>query len=293
MMRTLAKVVLACYPKVWRQRYGEEVADLVAARPVRARTVLDLAGGAADAWLHRRHIPGANPIRIPLPLLLPVAGYGLLNLWNPGVRDMTSLNGVWAQAASLGPIAEQLAKAATSLFIAAAAMGVLSVVPLLLTSLAASWRPSAGAVTRGRARGVVATAPLLALPIWGFCAMYYGMTFEDLGFPVGPLGHAMLGGFMGPIVLALVLPLPSIAAKAPALVPDVRASGNTLAVAAILNAIGWLAIGVLLAMGLTQASPRFLIAMAASVLVSIGMTALVARSALRQGRATVGELSLA
>ncbi|WP_344891983.1 hypothetical protein [Nonomuraea antimicrobica] len=291
----MARAVLRLYPKPWRRRYADEVADLVAARPVRVRTVLDLVAGAADAWLHRRRIPGAEPlrIRIPLALLLPVAAYGLLTLWNPGVRDVPSLHGVWAQAAGLGTTAEHVARTATSLFVAAAATGVLSVMSLLISSFGALGRPSAGAVTRRTARGVVMSAPVLALPVWLVCDLFYRMAFADSGAPVGPLGHAMLGGFMAPLVLALVLPLPSIAARAPTLGPDVRGSGSTLAVAAILNALGWLAVAALLAMGLAQASLGFLVAMAASALVSIGMATLVARSALRQGRTALGQLSLA
>ncbi|MEV0382537.1 hypothetical protein [Nonomuraea sp. NPDC050643] len=293
MMRFLARLMLRLYPGPWRRRYGDEVADLVAERPIRPRTVLDLAGGAADAWLHRRKIPGAKPIRIPLPLLLPLASYGLLVLWNPGVRDVPSLGGVWAQAAGVGSLADELARTATSLFIASGALGVLSVAPLLITACSALWRPAAGAVTRSTAWSVIATALLLALPVSLFCILFYKLAFAHDGFPVGPLGDAMTGGFLMPIVLSLVLPLPSIAARAPALVPDVRLSGGTLAVAAILNALAWLAVGVLVMLGVSQASPGFLTAVASSALVGCGMATVVARSALRQSRPTLGELSVA
>ncbi|MFC5825378.1 hypothetical protein [Nonomuraea insulae] len=295
MMRAAAKAVLGLYPKAWRERYGAEVGDLVASRPVRLRTVFDLAGGAADAWFHHRRIPGAGPVplRIPLALLLPIAGYALLSLWNPGVRDVPSLNGVWAQAAGLGSIAESLARNATWMFIAAGATGVLAVVPLLLTAFSTMWRSAAGSRTRRVGRGVVMTAPILAVPVWMFCALFYQLTFNDVGFPVGPLGLAMFGGFVVPIVLSLVLPLPSIAAKVSALTPDVRACGNLLAVAAIMNGLGWLAVSALVVMGLPKASPGFLVAMAASVLVSMGMATAVARSALRQSRPALSELSLA
>lgn len=295
MMRAAAKAVLGLYPKAWRERYGAEVGDLVASRPVRLRTVVDLAGGAADAWFHHRRIPGAGPVplRIPLALLLPIAGYALLALWNPGVRDVPSLNGVWAQAVGLDPSAQSLTKTATTMFIAAGATAVLAVVPLLLTSLSAMWRPAAGGVTRKAARRVVMTAPILALPVWLFCDLFYKITFDDQGFPVGPLGLAMFGGFVAPIMMSLVLPLPSIAAGTPALTPDVRGSGTILAVATIMNGLGWLAVTALVVMGLPKASPGFLVAMAASVLVSMGMATLVARSVLRQSRPALSELSLA
>ncbi|MBT2232244.1 hypothetical protein [Nonomuraea sp. NEAU-A123] len=291
MMRIVAGWVLVLYPPVWRRRYGEEVRDLLDSRPVRLRTVLDLARGATDAWLHRERVPGAKPLLIPLPLVLPITSYGLLSLWNPGVRDVPSLYGVWAMAADTGALAEALETLATSLFIVAGGTAILSAAPLLITSLAVL----AGRrlpVTRGTALGVIATALLLVLPIWLFCQLYYQLVFADAGFPVGPLGDAMTGGFFAPIVIALVLPLSSVAAYTPALGPGVRNSAGTLAVAAGCNMAAWLPVALLLLLGLPQASPGFVVAVTASALVSGWMGAVVARRALRQGRTATQRLSL-
>jgi hypothetical protein len=283
--------MLSLYPKTWRDRYGDEVADLVASRPARLRTVLDLLAGAADAWIHRRRIPGARPVRIPLAAVLTIVGTALLLLWNPGVRDVASLNGAWAEAAGASSLAAQLRGTAMSLFVLSGTQGVLAVVPLLLTSYDAMKSSTQGHVTRMTARRVVVTASLLAVPIGLFGSFFYGMAFAGLGFPVGPLGEAMAGGFMVPIILALVLPLPTIASNAPSLAPDVRSSGKMLAVAAILNASAWLPVVVLLMLGLPKASWTFMATVTVGALVSVGMSALVARSALRHGRSAMGQLS--
>jgi hypothetical protein len=44
--------LLRLYPATWRERYAEEVADLLAARPPSLADRLDLIRGAADAWRH-------------------------------------------------------------------------------------------------------------------------------------------------------------------------------------------------------------------------------------------------
>ncbi|MCG5218279.1 hypothetical protein [Streptosporangium sp. KLBMP 9127] len=291
MMRAAAKAMLYLYPQAWRDRYGEEVTDLVTSRPARLRTVLDLLAGAADAWLHHRRNPAAKPVRIPLAVVLSITGTALLLLWNPGVRDVASLNGAWGEAAGIGSLAGQLRGIAMSLFVISGVSGILSVVPLLLASHATMKGSSHGQLTRMTARHVVVTALLLAVPIALFGYSFYGMAFTQLGFPVGPLGEAMTGGFIVPIILALLLPLPTIAAAAPSLLPDVRKSGGTLAVAAIFNALAWLPVMVLLALGLQKTSWTFVAAVTAGALVSVWMSALVARNVLRQGRTAMGWLS--
>jgi hypothetical protein len=40
------------YPAAWRQRYGEEFAAVLAEQRVSVGLVIDVLGGAADAWLH-------------------------------------------------------------------------------------------------------------------------------------------------------------------------------------------------------------------------------------------------
>jgi hypothetical protein len=293
MMRAVAEAMLSLYPQAWRRRYGDEVGDLLASRPVRMRTVLDLVAGAGDAWLHHRRIPGAGPLKIPLALVLACAGALLWNLWNPGVRDVASLHGAWAEAASVGPIAGKMRDLAQVLYVIATAMALLSVAPLLTTCLAAKRRSVHGPLTRMTARRVITTAMVLAVPVGLIGLDFVNLAFLDTGYPVGPLGDAMVGGFHVPIIMALLLPLPMTAADAPSLGSDVRGTGQVLAVAAICNVLAWWVVAALLVLGAEKASWSFVAMVAASALVSVAMAALVAWSALRRGRAVMGLLSAA
>ncbi|MGI5491591.1 hypothetical protein [Microtetraspora malaysiensis] len=70
-MRSLAYLLLRLYPRAWRDRYGDEMRDLLAARPVRLRTLADLCFAALDAWTHRKLIPsGRSSFLQPVPLLV-------------------------------------------------------------------------------------------------------------------------------------------------------------------------------------------------------------------------------
>jgi hypothetical protein len=48
----VAGVLVRLYPRAWRDRYGDELLDLLAAAPVTSPMLLDLARGALDARLH-------------------------------------------------------------------------------------------------------------------------------------------------------------------------------------------------------------------------------------------------
>ncbi|MFC4005738.1 hypothetical protein ACFOY2_00790 [Nonomuraea purpurea] len=292
MKRFLADLALSLYPKAWRQRYAEEVDDLLASRPVRMRTVVDLVRGAADAWLHLRRVPGSGPVRIPLAAVLTVAGAALLLLWNPGVRDVASLHGVWAEAASVGLAADMRGMAQT-FFTMASIQGVLSVAPLLRTCLTASRHSVHGPAVRLATRRVVVTALFLAIPVGLVGAIFVGHVFFDWGYPVGPLGTAMVGGFFVPLLMALVLPLPMMAAEVPALGYDTRGTGTALAVAAICHALAWMCVAAVLVMGAEKASWSFVGMVTASALLSVWMSALVARSVLKRSRTMLSELNLA
>jgi hypothetical protein len=78
--------LLRLYPAVWRARYGDEFAELLAARPPSLRDRLDILLGAIDARIHPQlgtsaagdgSLPGDRAVRI----LILVAG-GLLTLWS-------------------------------------------------------------------------------------------------------------------------------------------------------------------------------------------------------------------
>ncbi|WP_155128368.1 hypothetical protein [[Actinomadura] parvosata] len=276
MMRAVAGAVLRLYPKAWRERYGEEVADLVAARPVRARTVADLAMGAADAWLHRRRIPGARPLRLPLWAILVAGSYALWLLWDPAVSEPARLSFASAHASEAG----WLFRTATSCFTMAAAMALLSPWQLGLAVRAAGKRAPYGAAARTTGRRVLLTALAVAVPAGFVLAAYLGYVFDAV-HPVTALGGAMVGGFFVPTLMTLVLPVPLTASGSPVLAGGARAAGKSLAVAAMLNGIAWLAVAGLMAFGLRHSSPWFVTAVAAGAVLSTGLAALVAWAVLR------------
>jgi hypothetical protein len=45
--------LLSLYPRAWRERYGEEFAEFVGDRRLSAHQVVDIVGGALDAWTSR------------------------------------------------------------------------------------------------------------------------------------------------------------------------------------------------------------------------------------------------
>ncbi len=64
----LVRLLLRMYPAAWRERYGVEVASLLAASPPSARQAWDLARGALDARLH------TDAVGVPAGLRLAMAG---------------------------------------------------------------------------------------------------------------------------------------------------------------------------------------------------------------------------
>ena len=277
MMRLLAATMLRLYPRAWRRRYAEEVGDLLASRPVRARTVTDLARGAFDAWINRRLIPGGSTMRVPVtPIVLTVSTYALLNLWNPGIRHVPSLHETWnvamesSSTATLG-----LAAVATFLFAATPAFAAFSLVSLFFS--AATKR----AFMEGRGLLVLTLAVAFAMPIWGFTNIYYGMTFFDLGFPVGPLGNAITGGFFAPLIIVIALGLRGVANGDPLLGAGVHRAGRLLSIAAALNMVAWVPALLVLTLGASGASTPFVVAVLASVLCSVGISVVIIRSCTR------------
>jgi hypothetical protein len=242
----LARALLALYPPTWRDHYGPEVADLLASRPVRPRTLLTLATGAVDAWIHHRHSRA-----LARTALLVAAGLALAALWNPAVDDRLAQ-----------PADPRLLTTATTLFIAAAAQAVLAVLPLLTT------------------RRLTRAAALLALPA-GAAALYYALTltgtFSGTLTAGGPVGQATLGGLLAPLLITLALPLSAMADPHGA---TARTTATCLAVAAILNTIAWLPVLAVLAAAL----PRTPWTAFAAAALSIGMSALAAAAALARAR---------
>ena len=74
--------LLKLYPPRWRRRYGEELTELIAARPFSVGAAVDLVAGAIDAWLHPQLVVPAGPATagdasmIARIMQLKCAGYG-------------------------------------------------------------------------------------------------------------------------------------------------------------------------------------------------------------------------
>jgi Rieske Fe-S protein len=55
-MKRVALAIVRLYPRAWRDRYGAEVVDILERRGIRIVDLIDLSGGAFDAWLHPQPI---------------------------------------------------------------------------------------------------------------------------------------------------------------------------------------------------------------------------------------------
>lgn len=93
------KWLLQLYPPRWRQRYGAELAELIASQPFSIGGTLDLLAGAIDAWTHPGLVaPVTSDARGESPMIakmlqLRCAGYG---------PDVTSSDKVKSAAVNLG-----------------------------------------------------------------------------------------------------------------------------------------------------------------------------------------------
>src|SRR5258708_3722263 len=59
----LARRAVGWYPRRWRERYAEEILDVLDQHRISARTVLDLAANAAAARLDPAYRPRRSPVR--------------------------------------------------------------------------------------------------------------------------------------------------------------------------------------------------------------------------------------
>ena len=183
------------YPPAWRDRYLDELEDLLADRPPTLRDRLDLVRGAVDAWIHpqlvsrpSRHEDAAFGSR--LTGIAAVIGGGL---WIAGGLTLfgTPLNG------SLG-------------YKESGAAVLLLVVGMLVTALAATALAGSG-IVRSRAVGVAAIvmlfgAMLTAMPWPVLIVGYFGYVLATATFAAmwaRSQGQA-IGGLVA--VTALFLP---------------------------------------------------------------------------------------
>jgi hypothetical protein len=185
--------LLRLYPVVWRARYGEEFAELLAARPPGLRDRLDILRGAVDARIHPQLDPNATgeshlghdrsigAMLVAAGILLTMwAGFGVLQMprWESGdpvaspellsVSYTSGMLGAFVLLVALVVLAFRYdwsigsagAVAAlitgVGIFLAALGGGVLALVMLAGGAVVLAWR------MRGRLLGTV-TAIALAL----------------------------------------------------------------------------------------------------------------------------------
>jgi hypothetical protein len=163
--------VLRLYPPAWRDRYLDEVSDLLAARPPTPRDQVDLVRGALDAWLHpqvtaRATTPDHEPVVRPIgPSVLAVLG-GLL--WAAG--------GVVQHVGSYDPISGYKESSGFMLLIAAALVSALA-------AMVRTW--SQASPTSGPSRSSVAMLLLMLLMAtpWPILVIgYYGHLVSTIVF---------------------------------------------------------------------------------------------------------------
>ncbi len=102
----LHRLLVACYPARWRERYAAELLQVMADRGSGWRDVPNLAGGVLDAWLNRHAWPAitAHP-----PTQLAVAGPGPVAsiVSSPPALPATSLIGVVATEPPFGEMSRR------------------------------------------------------------------------------------------------------------------------------------------------------------------------------------------
>ena len=74
----LSRALVACYPPRWKQRYGEEMLDVLDQHQASSRTVLSLAGGALTAHLDPSYRMGRPVIKNKAVRALLIAAAGCM-----------------------------------------------------------------------------------------------------------------------------------------------------------------------------------------------------------------------
>ncbi|MFC7387159.1 hypothetical protein [Sphaerisporangium rhizosphaerae] len=275
--RRLAGAALRLFPRAWLHRYGDEMRDLLATRPVRLETLADLCTAAIDAWAHRDLIPrryDARPNvvrRLLPPPLLAAAGCGLLAiLWDSAVKFPSGGEPVWRSAVEHGALATTLLRTASSLF------GLATIVVLLAQAsalvVAARLRRPTTAMIGG----------LLGFAMAAITYLYYGLPpVQEYGMPLGPM-LPLTGGFVVPMILSLAL-----AGRAAALSDDVPATALRWTVAgfaasAALTVAGWVPATAFLLLGAEAARPGYVAVMTASIACSLLMCVGLTLTAIRR-----------
>lgn len=206
--------LLRLYPAAWRDRYVQEVSDLLAERPPSLRDRLDLIAGAADAWIHPQ--VAAKPRAETESIMRPMAAAALFviggGLWFVGgVVQATAPYGVEGYKESNGVM--------------------IVIAGVLLTALGAigrAWSANASPAFRRCAKAMVAFALLMLAPWPVLVIGLYGYIVAVVGFGLLLAGSGQLAG----LLLAIG-----------ALVATSFNTENTMAFAALPFGLAWIAVG--------------------------------------------------
>ena len=207
--------LLRLYPRAWRDRYLDEVSDLLADRPPSLRDRLDLIAGAADAWIHPQVV--ASPQGDQESIVRPIAASALALLG--GV--LWAVGGVVQATSSYGVDGY---KESTGVMIVVAAAFVTA-----LGGMARAWSADGSPGFRRSAKAMLAFALLMIGP-WPILAIgFYGHVFATVAFGLLLAQSRQLAGML----LAIG-----------ALVATSFNTESTMALAAIPFGLAWIAVGV-------------------------------------------------
>jgi hypothetical protein len=167
-----ARQALRLYPQSWRERYGAELADTLAAHRVRPRTVFDITSGAVDAHLHPA-LAQAQPVTAgkraaaaPLGALGAALIFGLTELAMQQVHEPRLS---WARFAGQHRLVQSL----TAGSLALAVLAVAATASALTIVIATALRSGTSADRRDARRGLARAAMLGAL--WVGLALLAGV----------------------------------------------------------------------------------------------------------------------
>jgi hypothetical protein len=206
--------LLRLYPAAWRDRYLDEVSDLLAERPPSLRDRLDLIAGAVDAWIHPQ--VAARPREETASIMRPMAAAALFVIG--GV--------LWMAGGVVQATAPYTVEGYKESF------GVMIVIAgVLLTALGAigrAWSADASPAYRRCAKAMLGFGLLLLAP-WPILVVgFYGYVCGAVGFGLLLAGSGQLAG----LLLALS-----------ALVSTSFNTETTMAIAAVPFGLAWIAVG--------------------------------------------------
>jgi ABC-type Na+ efflux pump permease subunit len=209
--------LLQIYPRAWRDRYADEVADLLAARPPTTRDRLDLMRGAVDAWLHPQVLSSSAPRdEHAAGRSLGFAILGVLG----GV--MWAVGGVAQHVGGWDPMTGYKHNEGTMIVLAAS-------VVTALAALAGGWSGMPRSVGLRRSAVAMVLFALLLLFPWPILVIgFWGQLGGTMAFGVGLHGNGRRTGV--PLIVCAVVAL-------------MFNTESAMALATIPLGIAWVAVG--------------------------------------------------